>query len=67
MYSVMANVSQTVKPSSSTMTGTRLVGVTPAMTRVHSESGVKSKRSLTSSNGMPKAASSTPLRMDQDE
>ena len=63
----MARVSHTAKPSS-TSTGTRPAGVRPARRRLKTESGVKaSKRSITSSKGMPACFISTQGRIDQDE
>ena len=63
----MASVSHTAKPSS-TSTGTRPAGEWLASSVLKAESGVKaSKRSFTSSNGMPACVSSTQGRMDHDE
>ena len=63
----MARVSHTVKPSS-TKTGTLPTGLTPCSDFLNFESDAKeSKRSMTSSKGMPACLSSTQGRMDQDE
>jgi hypothetical protein len=63
MYSAMASVSQTAKPSSSTSTGTLPAGVT----RAKAEPGLKSKRSVRSMKGMWSCVRSTQGRIDQDE
>ena len=66
-YSAMARVSHTTNPSS-TSTGTRPVGVTDRRLCLKVDCGSKeSKRTLTSSNGMPACLSSTQGRIDQDE
>ncbi len=63
----MASVSHTVR-SPSTSTGTLPVGETPCSWRLNCELASKlSKRTGTSSNGMPAWRSSTHGRMDQDE
>ena len=66
-YSAIASVSHTTRPSS-TSTGTRPAGVRPARRCLKADSGVKaSKRTITSSNGMPACFISTQGRIDQDE
>ena len=63
---MMASVSQTEKSSSSS-TGTLPAGEKRATSLRKAECGVKSKRSFTSSNGMPSCFISTQGRIDQDE
>jgi hypothetical protein len=66
-YSAIASVSQTAKPSS-TSTGTRPTGVIARRVSLNVESPSKeSKRTMTSSKGMPACLSRTQGRMDQDE
>lgn len=67
-HSAIARVSQTTIPSSSTSTGTLPVGETPCSVVLNREPASKlSKRTSTSSNGMPNCRISTQGRMDQDE
>jgi hypothetical protein len=66
--SQMASVSHTEKPSSSTSTGTLPTGLMPSTACLKAEPvSNESKRSITSSNGIPACLSSTQGRMDQDE
>jgi hypothetical protein len=63
----MASVSHTTR-SPSTSTGTLATGLSAAMAVLNCESASnESKRTLTSSNGMPACLISTQGRMDQDE
>ena len=63
----MASVSHTTR-SPSTSTGTLPVGLTPASAALNREPASNpSKRTITSSNGMPACVISTQGRMDQDE
>ena len=64
----MASVSHTAKPSSSTSTGTLPTGFCAPTACLKVEPASKeSKRTITSSNGMPACVSSTHGRMDQEE
>jgi hypothetical protein len=66
--SAMASVSHTAKPSSSTSTGTLPTGFCAATACLKAEpASNESKRTMTSSNGMPTCFISTHGRMDQEE
>ena len=66
-YSAIASVSHTTR-SPSTSTGTLPVGDSASHRGLEGESASKaSKRTMTSSNGMPAWFSSTQGRIDQDE
>ena len=66
-YSAIASVSQTARPSS-TSTGTRPAGLRRRASVLNFEPGENaSKRSITSSNGMPAWVISTHGRIDHEE
>ncbi|MCY1503015.1 hypothetical protein D9M68_371270 [compost metagenome] len=66
-YSAMASVSQTAR-SPSTSTGTLATGLMAPITCLNCEvASNESKRTITSSKGMPACVMSTQGRMDHDE